>query len=163
MEPLESTALHLIQSGITRFLALFPDRDFDPLVSEEFNRLTIQEFERVRDFIILHYCVTERDDSELWRYVAQMPIPDTLQYKIDHFRHYGRLVTEGFELFQNPSWLAVHIGQGNWPQRYDPLVDERTEVDAKRLMAGLHRVIRETAQAMPTHDKYIRRNCRARA
>ena len=161
MEPLESTALHLIQTGITRFLALFPDRDFDPLVIEEFNRLTIQEYERIRDFIILHYCVTERDDTALWRYVANMPIPATLQYKIDHFRHYGRLVTEGFELFQNPSWLAVHIGQGNWPQRYDPLVDERNEVDAEGRLAGLHRLMKETALGMSTHDKYIRRNCRA--
>ena len=90
-----------------------------------------------------------------------MPIPATLQYKIDHFRHYGRLVTEGFELFQNPSWLAVHIGQGNWPQHYDPLVDERNEVDAEGRLAGLHRLMKETARGMSTHDKYIRRNCRA--
>ena len=90
-----------------------------------------------------------------------MSIPDTLQYKIDHFRSYGRLVTERVELFQNPNWLAVHIGQGNWPQHYDPLVDERTEVDAQRLMSGLHRVIKETALGMPTHDKYIRRYCQS--
>ncbi|MBT8039187.1 MAG: tryptophan 7-halogenase [Xanthomonadales bacterium] len=160
LEPLESTSIHLIQSAISRLLALFPDRDLDPLAIEEYNRITANEYERVRDFLILHYHATEREDSGLWRYCAGMTIPDELQYKMDHFRRYGRLVSTGTELFQNPNWLAVHIGQFNWPERYDPLVDERGIDGAKRL-ASLRRVIREAVNAMTTHQMYVRKNCRS--
>lgn len=161
MEPLESTSLHLVQSAVTRLLALWPDRDFDPLTAAEYNRITIEEYERIRDFLILHYHLTGRDDSPLWRDCAAMKVPEPLQYKIDHFRRYGRLVATGPELFQNPSWLAVHIGQFNWPERYDPLVDERREVDADNILAGIRRVAAEAAEAMPTHQAYIDRHCKA--
>lgn len=162
MEPLESTSIHLIHSAINRVLALLPDRDFDPLAIEEFNRITGQEYERIRDFLILHYHLTEREDSELWRYCKNMEIPDELQYRIDHFRRYGRLVSPGPELFQNPSWLAVHIGQLNWPERYDPMVDQRG-IDWKPRLASLRKVIGDSANAMPTHRMFIRKNCKAPA
>ncbi|MFL6845116.1 MAG: tryptophan halogenase family protein [Allosphingosinicella sp.] len=161
MEPLESTSLHLVQSAVTRLLALWPDRDFDPLGAAEFNRITIEEYERIRDFLILHYHLTERDDSPLWRECAAMEVPEPLQYKIDHFRRHGRLVATGLELFQNPSWLAVHIGQLNWPERYDPLVDERPNVDAAAILAGIRRVAAEAAQAMPGHAAFIDLYCKA--
>jgi tryptophan halogenase len=161
MEPLESTSLHLVQSGVTRLLALWPDRDFDPLGPAEFNRITIEEYERIRDFLILHYHLTERDDSPLWRECAAMEVPEPLQYKIDHFRRHGRLVATGLELFQNPSWLAVHIGQLNWPERYDPLADERPDVDSAAILAGIRRVAAEAAAAMPSHQAYIDRHCKA--
>lgn len=161
MEPLESTSLHLIQTAITRLLALFPDRDFDPIAAQEYNRITHSEYERVRDFLILHYKATQRGDAPLWRHTRDMPIPDTLQYKIDHFRRYGRIVAEPMELFQNPNWLAVLVGQEVWPQRHEPLLDLRPDIDAPRLMAGLRRVIAEAAQAMPSHEQYIAKNCRS--
>ncbi|TMJ13685.1 MAG: tryptophan 7-halogenase, partial [Alphaproteobacteria bacterium] len=162
MEPLESTSLHLVQSGITRLLALWPDRDFDPLSIAEYNRITIEEYERIRDFLILHYKLTGRDDSELWRYCGAMEVPETLQYRIDHFRAGGRLVSPGNELFQNASWLAVHVGQLNWPERYDPLADARAaDVDAPAILASMAGAAAEAAEAMPRHEAWIDRFCRA--
>ena len=162
MEPLESTSLHLVQSGLSRLLALFPDRDFDPLVTAEFNRIAINECERIRDFIILHYKLTTRDDSELWRYCAAMRVPEPLQYKIDHFKRYGRLVTEGMELFGPASWLAVQVGQLNWPERHDPIIDLRN-VDGDAILARMRQAMVQAAEAMPTHETYIQGHCAARA
>ncbi|MEM9531669.1 MAG: tryptophan halogenase family protein [Pseudomonadota bacterium] len=163
MEPLESTSIHLIQTGINRLLALFPDQHFDPLLAAEFNRLTQMEYERVRDFLILHYHATRRDDTALWRDCAGMSIPDSLRYKIEHFASSGRIVAEELELFRNPSWLAVYVGQFIIPERYDTLIDQRTHVDAGARLAGLRRVMNEAAQVMPKHADYIAQHCRSAA
>ncbi len=159
LEPLESTSIHLIQAGIAKLLALFPDRNFDPAVIKEYNRIAISEVERIRDFLILHYHLTKREDSELWRYCASMEIPDTLQYKIDHFRRYGRLLAAEMDLFGNASWLAVHVGQFNLPQRQDPLMHYRT-IDAASWLQKLREAMTAAAQQLPTHQQYIDRYCK---
>ena len=160
LEPLESTSLHLIQTAISKILAYFPDRDFDPLVVNEFNRVSIAEYERIRDFIILHYKLTERDDSALWRYCAQMSIPDTLDYKIQHFRRYGRLIPGEMDLFGPPSWLAVHVGQFNSPQRTDPMLNYRS-VDGADYLAKLAGAMNAAARTLPGHQAYIDQNCKS--
>ena len=160
MEPLESTSLHLIQAGIAKLLAFFPDRDFDPLVIDEYNRIAINEFERIRDFLVLHYHLTTRADSELWRYCAHMPIPEMLQKKIDHFRRYGRLVAFDMDLFGPSSWLAVHIGQFNWPQQRDPLLTYRN-TDGDAWLSKLRTAMAAEAVRLPTHQGYIDLHCKA--
>ena len=161
MEPLESTSLHLVQSGLMRLLALWPTAAMEPLVRDEYNRVTVTEWERIRDFLILHYHLNSRPEP-LWRHCAAMTIPDTLAHRIAHFRHSGRLVSDGPELFLNASWLAVHVGQFNHAQGYDPLADARApQVDAPRLLAGLARVMREAAAEMPSHAAFIARHCAA--
>jgi tryptophan 7-halogenase len=162
LDPLEGAGLQLMHSGIARFLALFPERDVDPLLPEEYNRLALREHEQVRDFQLLHYHATSRDDSEFWRHCATMPVTDALAYRMRHFRAYGRLIGDATDVFTRASWLAVCIGQQVWPRRYDPLVDERSSVDAARLLGGVRRTIGEIANAMPTHRQYIEKHCRAR-
>jgi tryptophan halogenase len=161
LEPLESTSIHLIQTAISRLLLNFPDRDFDSLLVNEFNRRTQVEYERVRDFVILHYHATERDDSPMWRECRQMSIPESLQYKMDQFIGRGQLVSDGYELFHNPSWLAVYIGQFCWPKRLDPLVEVRPSNDVKTRLAGMRHLMDAAAQSLPIHADYIARNCRA--
>ncbi len=160
MEPLESTSLHLIHIGIMRFLALFPERDGSPLSEQEYNRLTHEEYEWIRDFLILHYHANAREDGELWRYCREMSIPDSLRYKIDQWQKNGRLVASGIELFTNPSWLAVFLGQDVVPERYDRLADMRG-VDSPRYMAGIRRAIDEASGAMPSHRDFVNAHCKA--
>ena len=160
LEPLESTSLHLIQAGIAKLLAFFPDRDFDPMVSDEYNRVAINEIDRIRDFIILHYKLTQRDDTPLWRDCARMAVPESLAEKIDHFRKYGRLVQRDFDLFGPASWQAVHIGQLNFPERSDPLLDYRS-LDAVPWLNKVREAMAAAAETLPFHRVYIDRYCKA--
>jgi tryptophan halogenase len=163
MEPLESTSLHLVQSGLSRLLALWPDRDFDPLGTDEYNRIGVQEFERIRDFLVLHYKLNAQRsglDQPLWRYCAEMPIPETLQHKMAHFRRYGRLVSDGPDLFGAASWLAVHIGQLHWPERYDPMVDLRP-LDGAAVLQRQRAAMAQAAEAQPTHAAFLQRHAPA--
>lgn len=161
MEPLESTSLHLIQYGILRLIALLPDRAMSPLLAREYNAQTTTEYERIRDFLILHYKATAREDGELWRYTANMAIPDSLQYKIDHFRDYGLLVADERELFANPSWIAVYLGQGITPQRAPALATMRDFVPVADRLREIARAMNEAVAAMPSHAAFIARHCAA--
>jgi tryptophan halogenase len=158
MEPLESTSILLIQTGIARLIEMFPDRNFDAVMIEEYNRASRAEYERIRDFLILHYCATERDDAPLWNYCRTMPVPETLQHKIDVFRSSGRAVLYGDESFLEPSWISIFIGQFIYPRRYDPIIDS---IGLERLQRGMQqrreKVLR-MAQAMPTLRDYAARH-----
>lgn len=160
MEPLESTSLHLVQSAISRLLGLFPDKHFNPLVIQEYNRITTNEFERIRDFLILHYTLIQREDSEFWRYCSNMTIPDSLQYKIDHFKAFGRLVADQADLFSPSSWLAVHIGQLNWPEHTEPMLNYRTAGN-ENWLPKLREAMAAAAEKLPSHRQFIERHCRA--
>lgn len=162
MEPLESTSLHLIQYGILRLIALLPDNTMSPLLAREYNAQTAKEYELIRDFLILHYKATQRDDSELWRYCAAMPIPDSLQYKIDHFRRHGMLVADGQELFANPSWIAVYLGQGIIPQQAPALARMRQDVPVGERLSQIRQAMDQAVAAMPGHGDFIARHCAAR-
>ncbi len=157
LEPLESTSLHLIQTGIERLLLVLPDRNHDPLNAEEFNRATAAEYERIRDFIILHYHANTRSEP-FWRQCAAASIPDELVYKIRHWMGSGRLVAPQDDLFRNPSWLAVYLGQGMVPEHYDAMTELRADtVDPTGQLRRLRELMRAAAQTFPTHDSVLTR------
>jgi len=162
MEPLESTSINLVRTGIAKLLTFFPDRGFDPASIAEFNRLTALEHERIRDFLILHYNATDRHDSEFWRYCRGMPIPETLRHKIELFRSSGRIALYQEELFITSNWLAVLLGQGIAPRDHDPLADLSEVEPLLRSLKRSRAALRATAEAMPRHRHFIERNCAAR-
>lgn len=161
LEPLESTSIHLIQAGISRLLALFPDRNFDPLLANEYNRMMQQQFEQVRDFIILHYKATERTDTAFWRHVQAMEIPDSLKQRIELFRATGRIFRLDDELFAADSWLAVLVGQNVAARSWDPMADTLDLADVRTRLAGIRDVIARTAAAMPGHEAFLAKYCAA--
>ena len=142
LEPLESTSIHLIQEGISKLFALFPDNRFSPIERDEYNRLMGDHYAAIRDFIILHYAATRRDDTPFWRHVRTMALPDTLAHKIALFREKGRIFRYDDELFTVPSWVAVLLGQGIVPSGYDPVVDA---LDADRVAEALRHMRRQNA------------------
>ena len=157
LEPLESTSIHLIQAGISKLFALFPDRRFTAIERNTYNRLMGDAYLGVRDFIILHYHVAGRRDTPFWRYVAEMPVPDTLAAKVALFREKGRLFRYDDELFAIPNWVAVLIGQDIWPTGYDPIVDA---LDADRVGIALQQMrgaITAKATSLPVHGQTLRR------
>jgi tryptophan halogenase len=161
LEPLESTSLYLIQSAVVRLLRLFPDAGIDPANVAEFNRQSDFEYERVRDFIILHYKATERDDTPFWRYCRNMDVPDTLQRKMDLFRANGRVFREDDELFTEESWIQVFLGQDVTPHSCDPLVDLKSPQEIMRFMKDIEHVIAKCVSVMPTHEAYVEKFCAA--
>jgi tryptophan halogenase len=161
LEPLESTSIMLIQTGIARLIEMFPNKDFEPILEQEYNAMCIREYEKVRDFIILHYCLTQRTDSELWSYVASMDLPDSLRRKMEIFFARGIVPLEGDESFHEPSWVSIFVGQEQLPRNYDPMVDR---VDTDRLKAGMrHRreTIARLTDTIPLHSEFIARTCPA--
>ncbi len=160
LEPLESTSIYLIHENIGRLIHLFPDRDFRPELADEFNRLCQVQYESLRDFIILHYKLTKRDDSEFWRYCAQMPVPDTLQQQIELFRSSARVSVLDPNAFREPSWVSIFLGLGLMPQSYDPFIDLIDEAPLRTHFVRLRAAIAKTVAAMPEHADYIARNVR---
>ncbi|KFI07487.1 tryptophan halogenase family protein [Massilia sp. BSC265] len=155
VEPLESTSIHLIETAVGKLVELFPDRECRPELADEFNRAMGVRYESVRDFIILHYKLTERDDSEFWRYCANMPIPDSLRHQIELFRETGRVAILDRDGFAEPSFVAMLMGLGVVPKRYDPFVDG---VDIRQVhghFAGVRDMIAQGVNRMPAHDAYI--------
>ena len=158
MEPLESTSILLIQTAIARLIEMFPDQSCDPVMIAEYNRASRSEWERIRDFLILHYCATERDDASLWNYCRTMQVPETLQHKIDVFRSCGRTALYGDESFMEPSWVSIFIGQFIYPRRYDPIIDSIPLEHLQRGMQHRRENVRRMAHAMPTLRDYAARH-----
>ena len=163
LEPLESTSIQLIMDGVGRLIQFFPDRNFQPHLAAEFNRLMAKQYESIRDFIVLHYKLTDRRDSELWRYCAAMPIPDTLAHQIELFRTTGRVTILDPDSFAEPSWVSLFMGLGLKPQAYDPFVDLIDEAALLEHFVKLRRAIQQTVAGMPDHADYIARHVKAPA
>lgn len=161
VEPLESTSIHLIQMGIAHLLTFFPSAGFDSADVDKYNQVMNQEYDWVRDFIILHYKATERTDAPFWNYCRTMEIPQTLQERIDLYAANGRVVREGNELFTKVSWLQVMHGQRIRPQSYHPLADLLDEGEIQTYLAQIEDVIQACVDVMPTHADFIARHCAA--
>ena len=159
IEPLESTSIHLAQVGIQRLINLWPGRGFNTAEIAHYNQLMTSDYERLRDFIVLHYSATRRRDSEFWRYVGNMAIPDTLAAKLEIFRGSGRVIAAPDDLFTPHSWLAVMLGQGISPANYDALVDRIPEAALIQNMQGLKNAVSKTASSLPRHDDYLKHYC----
>ncbi len=157
LEPLESTSIHLIQSGIARLIALFPDKRFDPIERQEYNRQMRDLYEDIRDFIILHYKATTRTDTPFWNQVRSMDIPQSLANRIALFQGKGRLFREGNELFSATSWVAVCLGQHIVPREHEPAADALDENLVAKALEQMRQGYRETAQKMPSHGEFLAR------
>nr|WP_295112911.1 tryptophan halogenase family protein [uncultured Caulobacter sp.] len=161
MEPLESQSIHLIQVGISRLLAHFPDRRFFQADIDRYNRTMTFEYEKIRDFLILHFKATQRSDTPYWDYLREMEIPEYLADKIALFRGSGRVFRENEELFNDTSWFAVLIGQGILPESWDPMADPMDDGLFRARMAEIKSVIAKSAEVMPGHMQFIAENCAA--
>jgi tryptophan halogenase len=159
LEPLESTSIYLIQAAVTALVELFPEKPVASVDRDEFNRVIELEYDRIRDFLILHYHATQRTDTPFWNYVRTMSIPDSLTEKIALFRARGRVEPYVRGLFLEPSWLAVYLGQRVFPEDQDA---RAAEIPADRLAAALARMRSEIAASiatLPDHAAYIAAHC----
>ncbi len=156
LEPLESTSIHLAQMAVMRLIELFPERQIDPADRAAFNATVDYEYDRVRDFLILHYHATKRDDSDFWNHVRTMELPDSLAGKLELWRESGRIEKYGEGLFLEPSWVAVYLGQGMMPERYDPRADNPGPAALGRALDDIADTLRSRVAAMPDHEAALR-------
>ncbi len=161
MEPLESTSIHLINSGINKLIAVLSLDGITQTQEDAFNRLTGKEYARIRDFLILHYNATTRDDSEFWNYCRTMAVPDSLTEKVELFRQNGQIFREDDELFTETSWAAVMMGQGIQMGGHNAMADGLKDAATQKEMDGIEQSIRYVVQHMPAHGEYLQRYCPA--
>ena len=161
IEPLESTSIHLIQRAIIRLMQMFPYNGIREPEVNEFNRQMDDEIENIRDFIVLHYHVTNREDSRFWRHCRSMNIPESLQHRIDLFKQTGRVFKVDSELFGENSWIQVMLGQGLMPEQYHPIVDQMTDDELRRFLHGAEASVTKRVSQLPSHQEFINHYCKA--
>lgn len=159
MEPLESTSIHLIQRSIMRFLRMMPANEISQADVDEFNDQTFEDMDKIRDFLIMHYCVTERRDSEFWRYCAGMDVPKSVKQKIDLFTKTGRVFRKNEELFAENSWIQCMMGQGIQPASYHPIADKMTDEELTYFLGQIKDSVDKTAAKLPQHIDYVNQYC----
>jgi tryptophan halogenase len=161
LEPLESTSIHLVQRGLALLLNFFPDRRFEPADRDRYNKMIAFEFERVRDFLLLHYTTNARDDSPFWRHCQTIPHPDGLAEKLELFRANGRILREESELFPVQSWHYIYSGQAITPRGYDARADMLDADHLTSIFDNVRKVVSDCSNAMPLHQSFIDQNCKA--
>ena len=161
IEPLESTSIHLIQQSVTRLVQMFPNNGIPDSTVVEFNKQMLREADNIRDFIILHYHVTERTDSPFWRQCRMMEIPDSLRHRIELFRQGGRVYKTSEELFGETSWLQVMIGQGLVPEQHHPAVNAMSDEKLGDFLDGIRREVGNLVEQLPDHQSFIDDYCKA--
>ncbi|MBB5714405.1 tryptophan halogenase family protein [Sphingomonas aerophila] len=161
MEPLESTSIHLIQRSVLRLIRMLPLRQVSARDIAEFNDQQFQDMEQIRDFLILHYCVTDRRDSAFWRQVSSMSIPDSLAQKIELFRETGRVFRRNEELFAENSWIQVLMGQGITPAAWHPVAEKLRDDELDQFLRSIREQVARTVATMPDHGTYVARYCGA--
>lgn len=159
IEPLESTSIHLIQRSITRLVQMFPHHGIVSADIDEFNQQMFAEINNTRDFIVLHYCVTNRRDTPFWRHCASMNIPESLQHRIDLFRETGRVFKVPTELFGENSWIQVMIGQGLIAEDFHPIVNVMSDDELKSFMKSIDVSVQNLVRQLPSHTDFIRHYC----
>lgn len=161
IEPLESTSIHLIQRSILRLIQMFPQGRVSRADVDEFNAQTAYELEHIRDFIILHYHLTRRDDTAFWRHVRTMEVPASLTHRMDLFRETGRVFRANDQLFAENSWTQVMLGQGILPQSWHPVVDVMSEREMRDFLTHIEDNVRRTIAGLPAHKAYLDSYCRS--
>ncbi len=161
VEPLESTSIHLVQRGITRLVQMFPYDGINACDTDEYNEQMRIETDNIRDFIVMHYHLTERDDSPFWNFCRKMPIPVSLKDRLEMFSKTGKVFIKSNELFAESSWLQVMVGQGVLPQSYHPIANQLSDDDLKNFLLGLRNTISRTLEQMPSHQEYLNHYCKA--
>jgi tryptophan halogenase len=161
LEPLESTSIHLIQRGIIRLLQLFPTQGISQTDVDEFNAQMKEEFLNVRDFIVLHYHVTEREDTPFWRHCKSMKIPETLAHRVELFKQSGRIFQKDNDVFAENSWSQVMLGQGILPEQYHPIVNMMSDEELVRFLNGIKGSVNNVVDQLPTHQQFIDSYCKA--
>lgn len=161
LEPLESTSIYLIQAAIMNFVEHFPTADNGSAAEREYNRLMMLEYDRIKDFLILHYHATRRDDSEFWHYCRTMDIPESLQEKIECFKHIAYIDQYEQGLFLMPSWIAVMVGQGIVPDTYHPSADRMNAAELKHFISQLQQDIKRQVDSLDQHRNILEAHCKA--
>ncbi|MCO4798791.1 MAG: tryptophan 7-halogenase [Colwelliaceae bacterium] len=162
LEPLESTAIHLVYKTLVHFIKHFPDADFDKDNERVFNQKINADYEEIRDFIILHYCTSARSDTDFWRWCQTMPVPESLSEKIRMFKKRGQITHNSEQFFSSDSWCSIFEGMKIRPEKYHPLINGFHQKSLANTLNENVKSIRDTVLKMPNHHEYIQKHCQAR-